>query len=220
MLLGEEGEQKEELQRMVDWIVENCNPDVIHLSNALLLGLAHQLSERLNVPVVCSLQDEDVWVDVMKPSARESVWKLMSRKAEHVSAFISVSDYYAGEMKNKMDIPEQKLSSVHIGVDPEDYRFIPVAEKKRNIGYISRMCHENGLDILVDAFIALRQNSEFSDVGLVLTGGSTGDDRKYLAEIRKKLRDHNLLDQVQFHDEFEEEGLSYSSSSWSRPNSI
>ena len=43
MLLGEEGQQKDELQRMVDWIVENCNPDVIHLSNALLLGLAQQL---------------------------------------------------------------------------------------------------------------------------------------------------------------------------------
>ncbi len=82
MLLGEQGQQKDELQRMVDWIVENCNPDVIHLSNALLLGLAQQLSERLNVPVVCSLQDEDVWVDVMKPSAAESVWKLMSEKAD------------------------------------------------------------------------------------------------------------------------------------------
>lgn len=207
MLLGEEGQQKEELQRMVDWIVENCNPDVIHLSNALLLGLAHQLSERLNVPVVCSLQDEDVWVDVMKPSARESVWKLMSKKSEHVNAFLSVSDYYAVEMKNKMDIPDEKLRSVHIGVDPDDYTFKPVAEKKRNIGYLSRMCHENGLDILVDAFIELKQKDEFSDVGLILTGGSTGDDRKYLAEIRQKLKENDLLSQVQFHEDFEEEGL-------------
>jgi glycosyltransferase involved in cell wall biosynthesis len=207
MLLGEEGQQKDELQRMVDWIVKNCDPDVIHLSNALLLGLAQQLSERLNVPVVCSLQDEDVWVDVMKPSARDSVWKLMSTKGEHVSTFISVSDYYAGVMKEKMGIPDQKLSTVHIGVDPADYTFHPASEKKRNIGYVSRMCFQNGLDILVDAFILLKKKKEYADVGLVLTGGSTGDDRKYLSEIRAKLKEHGLQEQVEFHEAFEEEGL-------------
>ncbi len=207
MLLGEEGQQKEELDRMVDWMVEHCDPDVIHLSNALLLGLAQQLSSRLHVPVICSLQDEDVWVDVMKPSARESVWKLMSRKAEHVSAFIPVSNFYSEVMKKSMEIPEEKLQTVHIGVDPADYQFKPVSEKGRNIGYVSRMCHENGMDILVDAFLILKKKKEFEDVGLVLTGGSTGDDRKYLHEIKKKLRENGVMDQVDFHEEFEEEGL-------------
>ena len=49
-------------------------------------------------------------------------------------------------MKQKMDIPDEKLLSVHIGVDPADYVFKPVREKKRRIGYVSRMCHENGMD--------------------------------------------------------------------------
>jgi glycosyltransferase involved in cell wall biosynthesis len=207
MLLGEEGQQKDELQRMVDWIVENCDPDVIHLSNALLLGLARQLSERLGVPVVCSLQDEDVWVDVMKPSAAESVWKLMSRKAGDAALFISVSDYYAGVMKEKMNIPDAKLKSVHIGVDASEYKFKPVSEKGRNIGFVSRMCHENGVDILVDAFILLKQKEGYEDVRLVLTGGSTGDDRKFLSDIRKKLKDQHLAEQVEFHEDFEQEGL-------------
>ncbi len=207
MLLGEEGQQKEELERMVDWIVEHCNPDIIHLSNALLLGLAHRLTERLKVPVICSLQDEDVWVDVMKPSARDSVWKLMSKKSEFIHSFISVSDYYAEEMKEKMEIPDKKLKSVHIGVDPDNYSFIPVSEKKRKIGYVSRMCHKNGTDILVDAFILLNQKEGFEDVELVITGGSTGDDRKYLSEIRAKLRSHGVMDKVEFHEEFEEQGL-------------
>lgn len=207
MLLGEEGQQKEELQKMVDWIVENCDPDVIHLSNALLLGLAQQLGERLHVPVICSLQDEDVWVDVMKPSAAESVWKLMSNKAEHITTFISVSDFYAGVMKEKMALPETKVASVHIGVDPADYTFKPVSEKKRSIGYISRMCHENGIDILIDAFILLKQKEEFEDVNLVLTGGSTGDDKKLLSDIRHRIKEHGLQKQVEFHDDFEEQGL-------------
>ena len=207
MLLGEEGQQKEELQKMVDWIVENCDPHVIHLSNALLLGLAHQLGERMQVPVICSLQDEDVWVDVMKPSAAESVWKLMSEKAEHVAKFISVSDYYAEVMKEKMSIPVEKVTTVHIGVDPSDYTFKPVSEKKRNIGYVSRMCHSNGLDILVDAFILLKRRPGFEDVNLVLTGGSTGDDKKFLSELKHRLRENGLQHQVEFHHDFEEQGL-------------
>ena len=207
MLLGEEGQQKEELQVMVDWIVENCAPDVIHLSNALLLGLAQQLGERLNVPVICSLQDEDVWVDVMKPSAAESVWKLMSNKADHVTKFISVSDYYAVVMKEKMALPEAKVISVHIGVDPADYTFKPVGEKKRTIGYVSRMCHSNGMDILVDAFILLKQKAGFEDVDLLLTGGSTGDDKKFLADMKSRIRENGLQNEVDFHDDFEEQGL-------------
>ncbi len=207
MLLGEEGLQKDELMKMVDWIAENCNPDVIHLSNALLLGLSHQLSEKMNVPIVCSLQDEDVWVDVMKPEARDEVWKLMSAKAEYVSAFIAVSDYYAEEMKQKMNLPETKLSGIHIGIYPENYSFILPSEKGRNIGYVSRMCEENGLDILIDAFIELKKNSEFDDVNLVLTGGSTGDDKKYLKDIRRKIKRNRLSGFVEFHEDFEEDGL-------------
>ncbi len=207
MLLGQEGQQKEELDKMVDWIVEHCNPDVIHLSNALLLGLARQLSTRLKVPVICSLQDEDVWVDVMKPSFRDHVWKLMSERSEDVSAFISVSDFYARVMKEKMTLPDKKVRSVHIGVDPDDYTFRPVSEKKRRIGFVSRMCHENGLDILVDAFILLKKKEGFKDVELVLTGGKTGDDRKFLSGIRERLRQSGRMNQVDFHEDFEEQGL-------------
>ena len=53
MLLGEDGQQKEELDRMIGWIAEHCKPDIIHLSNALLLGLTHKLKEKMNVPVLC-----------------------------------------------------------------------------------------------------------------------------------------------------------------------
>ncbi|MBE0655524.1 MAG: glycosyltransferase family 4 protein [Bacteroidales bacterium] len=207
MLLGEEGQQKEELDTMVNWIGDNCSPDIIHLSNALLLGLAHRLKEKLNVPVVCSLQDEDVWADVMSPRSRKKVWDLMSEQSEHVAAFISVSDYFAGEMKKHIHIPDEKLFSVHIGLYPEDYEFILPSKKPRNIGFVSRMCEENGLDILVDAFILLKKKSDFQDVKLVLTGGSTGDDKKFLAAIRKKLQNTGLQNQVEFHIDFEEKGL-------------
>jgi len=206
MLLGEEGEQKAELAHMIDWIASHCKPDVIHLSNALLLGLAKELRQRLDVPVICSLQDEDTWVDVMKPGVREHVWKLMETRAEDVAEFISVSRYYEGVMKAKMNIPAEKLSTVHIGVDPNDYTPVKATEKPRTIGFISRMCYDNGLDILLDAFILLKKHDEFSDVKLVITGGSTGDDTSFLKGLRKRISSSGLSNDIEFHEDFEGEG--------------
>jgi len=142
MLMGEEGLQSEELERMVDWIVDHYKPDVIHLSNALLLGLAPTIKRRLDTVLICSLQDEDVWVDVMDPQFRDRVWGLMQKAVEHVDGFVAVSDYYAARMKESMKIPVEKLTSIHIGVDPADYFPHPIENKKRTIGYVSRMCHE------------------------------------------------------------------------------
>ncbi|MDC0584460.1 glycosyltransferase family 4 protein [Bacteroidales bacterium] len=205
MLLGEDGGQSKELDKMVDWIAEHCKPDIIHLSNALLLGLVHRLKEKLNVPIICSLQDEDVWVDVMKPSSRDKVWELMAEKAHDVDRFVSVSNYYAQVSRDRMNIPMEKISMVYLGVSPENYNYIPSENRSRNIGYISRLCHENGLDILVDAFIMMLQNPGFDDVNLLLTGGSTGDDKKYLKGIKKKIRKSGLENRIRFIENFEEE---------------
>ena len=206
MLLGEEGKQKDELERMTDWIANNCKPDVIHISNALLLGLAHKMKEKLKVPLVCSLQDEDVWVDVMHPQVQTKVWDLMAEKSENVDAFIAVSHYFAGVMKKQMRIPDDKLHTIYLGVDANDYRVTDPGSKPRNIGFISRLCHENGLDILVDAFIILRKNAGFGDVKLILTGGATGDDTKFIRQQKEKLRKNGLSNEVEFMSDFEGEG--------------
>jgi glycosyltransferase involved in cell wall biosynthesis len=203
MLLGEEGKQKVELNKMIDWIAEHCRPDVIHLSNALLLGLTRRLKQRLNVPVVCSLQDEDVWVDVMKPSFREKVWELMSERAADVDAFIAVSDYYAGAAKRWMNLPEEKIHTIHLGVDPADYPFINSINKSREIGFISRMNHENGLDILIDAFILLKKDKKYDDVHLHITGGSTGEDSNFIKEQKKKLEELGIRPFAHFWEGFE-----------------
>ena len=206
MLLGEEGEQKEELDKMVDWIAEHCNPDVIHISNALLLGLAKKIKEKINVPVFCSLQDEDVWVDAMQPSFQERIWKLMHKKARDVDTFIAVSNYFAEVMQKRMELSPEKIKNVYLGVAPEDYAFKNSADKPRNVAYISRMCHENGFDIAMDAFILLKQKKGFDDVKFIATGGSTGDDKAYLKKIKEKIKKHKLENDVDFHEDFEGPG--------------
>jgi len=210
MLLGENGKQSEELERMVDWIADNYQPDVIHLSNALLLGIAQRLKQRLNVPVFCSLQDENTWVDVMRPSYREKVWNLMSEKSDYVDKFVSVSNYYAELTKQRMHLPNEKVHTIYLGVDPIDYQYKSSAEKERVIGFISRMSYENGLDILVEAFTLLKKKPGFEDVKLMITGGSTGDDKNILRQVRRTLKSNHLSREVIFHQGFEnDERLSF-----------
>lgn len=206
MLQGEEGKQYEELDRMTEWIRDHFKPDVIHLSNALLLGLAKTLKEKLNVPLICTLQDEDVWVDIMTDPNRQKVWDLMSEHSEHIDQFVSVSHYFKGVALDRMTIASEKISTIHIGVDPNDYQYRNSSEKKRSIGFISRMSHENGMDILVDAFLLLKKQPGYDDVQLVLTGGQTGDDRKFLKDVKKKIRKSGHSKSVEFHKEFEGKG--------------
>ena len=203
MLLGEQGEQKEELDNMVNWIAEHCKPDVIHISNALLLGLAKRLKEKVGVPVVCSLQDEDVWVDAMQPQFQKPIWDLMHERASDVDALVAVSNYFAGEMKKRMNLSDEKIHTFYLGVDADDYPYIPVSEKPRNVGYISRMCHKDGFDIVVDAFINLKKKPSYDDVKLIATGGLTGDDKKFLKQQKQKIKQANLWNDFEIIEEFE-----------------
>lgn len=207
MLMGEDGKQKDELNRMISWMAEYLKPNVIHLSNALLLGLAPKLKKEFpNAIIVCSLQDEDVWVDAMKDAFRDKIWNLMSSKAEYVDGFIAVSDFYSKVSIDKMNLPRKKVFTNHLGVDPNEYKYISTANKNRNIGYISRMCEANGFDIIVDAFILLKKEPAFHDVSLILTGGSTGDDKTVIKQAKQKLKTAGLTNQVEFHEDFDGEG--------------
>jgi glycosyltransferase involved in cell wall biosynthesis len=146
-----------------------------------------------------------VWVDVMEDKYRREVWDLMSDRGKDVDVFIPVSDYYAEEIHQKMTILKKQMHTIHLGVDPADYSPKPITEKHPVIGYISRMCEENGLAVLVDAFILLKQKPEFESVKLKITGGKTGDDIHFIKEQKQKIVKAALESDVFWVEEFEGE---------------
>ncbi len=205
MLLGEEGLQKQELEKMVNWLKNEAKPDLVHLSNALLLGLARKIKQEMNIPVVCSLQDEDVWVNVMSDKYREESWELMSKRGKEIDAFIAVSDYYAEAMQKQLHIEKEKLFINYIGVDATDYSVAPIEKKEPVIGYMSRMCEENGLEVLVDAFILLKSDETYKNVKLKITGGKTNDDKAFIKRLKEKIAKAQLEQDVFWVEEFEGE---------------
>lgn len=207
MLQGSEGHQNIELRQLIDYLRDHEKPDLVHLSNALLLGLAESIKKELNIPVVCSLQDEDVWVDAMKPEFRGKTWALMGEKARFVDAFVAVSNFFAGVMKQKMNLPENKIHVSYIGVNPDLYKVVSPSLDPPIIGYLSRMCEENGFEIIVDAFIKLKKKQGFNNTRLRLTGGMTGDDRRFINKQVTKLKKEGFWDDVEWFNDFSTEAL-------------
>ncbi|MBI5541019.1 MAG: glycosyltransferase family 4 protein [Bacteroidia bacterium] len=202
MLKGADGFQTEELNQLIYYLKHHEKPDVVHLSNALLMGLAAKIKEELNVPVFCSLQDEDVWINAMQEHYKPKLWQLMSEKAKDIDAFIAVSDFFKNIMQKNMQIEEEKLHVIHLGVNPEMYNVHSPAQNPQAIGYLSRMNEENGFEIVIDAFIKIKTQPELSNLKLILTGGKTSDDNKFIQKQINKLEKNKVLQFVEFVDDF------------------
>lgn len=208
MLKGHEGYQQEELELLINFLKNHEKPDVVHLSNALLMGLAGKIREELNIPVVCSLQDEDVWLDAMSPDYQTKLWGLMCDKSNDIDAFIAVSQYFGNIMQKRMCIPDKKLHIVPIGVDPNAYTYSEPNQDAPTIGYLSRMNRANGFEIVIDAFIELKKKPEFKNALLKATGGKTDDDKKFLKKQMKKLERNGIDKDIEFVEDFRTEKLS------------
>jgi glycosyltransferase involved in cell wall biosynthesis len=202
MLRGEAGNQAGELDRLTAWLADDARPEIVHLSNALLLGLARQIRQRVGVPVVCSLQDEDTWVDAMPPDAARRVWALMAERAADVNGFAAVSRAYADKMIERMALPPGRVRVVPLGIDPAGYEPSSLPSDPPVVGYLSRLAASLGLGRLVDAFIRLKQRPGLEGLRLRATGGATADDRPLLRRIDRTLRRAGMRADVEILPEF------------------
>lgn len=200
MLEGANGQQAQELNEIIDYLKNKEKPDIVHLSNSLLLGMAAKIRSELKIPVICSLQDEDVWVDDMAPDYRDRIWDLMAQKARDIDAFMAVSSYFGNFMMYKLRFPKEKLFVLPIGINPSNYTTFTPSLNPPVIGYLSRLCKENGMEVLIDAFIELKEKSVYKNTKLRLTGGKTGDDTSFIKKQLKKLENRGYLQDVEIID--------------------
>lgn len=203
MLEGEHGRQKKELDRLLDWLEEHEKPEMVHLSNSLLSGMAAEIKRRLNVPVVCTLQDEENWLDGIRPPHDKQCWDAMTRCANDIDAFVSVSQWYGDEMGRRMNLNGSKMNVVHLGIELDEREPAPIAADPPVLGYLSKMCRSLGLGVLVDAFLELKKNPQLKDLKLRATGGQHGPDFAFLDELRKKLEQEGVAQDVEFVEEFD-----------------
>ncbi len=202
ILNGKSNIMSDELAKLVHWLASEEKPDIVHISNALLLGVAKAIKAELHVPIVCSLQDEHQWVDSMNDPFIEQVWRLIAEKSVDVDVFIAVSQYYAKKMQHKLQIPAEKLRTVHIGIVtaayPEHKEFpLPPA-----LGFMSKISENSGFGILAEAFLLLKKEERFATLKLYASGGVTEDNLKYIGSWQQKIAQAGFADDLIIKNDF------------------
>ena len=202
MITGEKAFPEKELLRLVDHFSLDGKPDIIHLSNALVIGLARQIKKKMDVKVVCSLLNEDDWINEMAEPWQSQAWQLIAREAEHVDAFLTPSNYYSGFFRSKTGLDGSNFYVVPMGLDVS----FPMNIKKKNnwpaIGYFCRISSHNGFDKLVDAFIKLSSENRLPGLTLHVSGGFTGDDKPFISKQIKKIKLAGHKNSVRIYPEF------------------
>lgn len=203
MLQGRQGKQVKELDRLVGYLGGALSPDVIVLSNALLLGMAGTIKQTVGCRLLCMLQDEHDFVDSLPGDFPDQVWGLMRRRADDVDLFVAGSRYYADLMSERLGLDDSRVRVVYNGVDPTGY--VPADEPPAApvIGFLSRLYPQKGLDLLAEAFVRIKGNPALSNARLLIAGGQTGADAAFVKTVRRALDRAGVADDVEWLDDFD-----------------
>ena len=212
MLRGETGNQNREITELIGWLREQAKPDVICLSNALLIGMVRRLKAELGVPVVCLLQGEEPYLDALPPDLRPVVWQLLAERAADVDAWIAPSRWNAEAMKRRLNLNPERLHVVHNGINLAGYAVEgPKARgpraSARRCSVISRACARTR------GWIRWwRRTSSSSNAGSVprlklhIGGGCGPGDEPFVKSLRVRLAASWLHRRSRFQPESESRG--------------
>jgi len=203
MIEGDNAFKPAEVRRLVRYLEANGKPEIIHLSNALILGLARQLKKHLDVKIVCSLLNEDDWIEDMAEPFKSKAWELIGREAKFVDRFVTPSRYYRDLFITKTGVNPDYIDIVPLGFDPEGNSIEKSINRMPAIGYFCRVNSQNGFDKLVDAFILMKKSNSIAGLTLNVCGGYTADDKPFVSSQIKKIRDHGYQKSVKIYPEFQ-----------------
>lgn len=209
MITGDKAFPEKELVRLAEYLEKDEKPDIIHLSNALIIGLAGQIKNKLDVKVVCSLLNEDDWINEMAEPWQSQAWKLIAENEKYVDAFITPSEYYRDFFTAKTGISKENIHVIPIGFDPGLLLNVQKKDNWPSLGYYCRVNSHNGFDKLVDAFILLRKENRMPGLTLHVSGGYTGDDKHFISLQIKKIRSEGLENSVRIYTDFLESKIDF-----------
>ena len=205
MAKGEQGNQRRDLEELVAWLRDSYRPDVVHITNSMLLGLAEPLKRELGVPVLCSLQGEDIFLDELVEPYRTRVNEELRRHARAVDGLVATCNYYADFMAGYLAVERERVHVVRLGIKLDGHAppgsrsslATPAASAGAApfvVGYLARICPEKGLHILVDGFARLAAEVGKQRLRLHVAGYLGKRDQEYFAGIGRQIEAHGLTD--------------------------
>lgn len=209
VLRGENGSATKELEELVAWLRDHYQPDVVHITNSMFLGLVRRLKEELQVPVVVAVQGEDLFIEDLPAAYRERVVAEMRERAREADLILAPNEAYAAVMGEMLAIDRDRMAVIPLGIKLDGHRE-PVAPRSPDappsIGYLARIAPEKGLHLLVDAFLELAAEPGRSDLRLKVAGYLGAKDRPYYLELEKKIAAAGLIDRYDYLGEVDRGG--------------
>jgi glycosyltransferase involved in cell wall biosynthesis len=188
MLKGENGFQRKEVFKFIEWLRQESPPDVVSLPYSLLIGLSKPIKELLGRPVCCTLQGEDLFLEGLHEPYKSESLDLIRANVKHVDAFIAVSQYYADFMPDYLGIPAEKIHVVPLGINMQGYeQRKPDTDKIFTIGFFARVAPEKGLHVLAEAYRKLRAAERIPKARLEAAGYIAPEHQGYLREIEQQM---------------------------------
>jgi glycosyltransferase involved in cell wall biosynthesis len=200
MVRGEDGRQRKEIARLVDWLQKEVQPDLVVLSNVLIAGSVPALKRELGVPVLATLQGDDIFWESLPESHREACLQEIRKLCRQIDGFITFSNYYADFMAKELAAPRDKFHLTPLGVSPPPVADEELKDETRppRIGYFARMTPAKGFDRAVDAWLALRRRSN-APKAQFWAGGYLGEsDRPFFNQQRDRIKAAGLEDDFRY----------------------
>ena len=188
---GSDGPHKKELDRLIEWLGRS-RPEVVHLTNTLLAGMAPAVKGQLGIPVCCSLQGEDFFLSNLPAPHKERAFELVRHMAASVDAFIAPCRDHAEAMAPHLGISADVIHVVLPGISLDGFSSKPDAVRGEFVvGYLARICPEKGLHLLAEALRRLtrKRGSSGPRLRLRVAGWLGPEHRHYLDRIRQQVKE-------------------------------
>ena len=205
MLRGEDGNQRDEVERLVRWLRDEIRPDAILLTNLLIAGSVPTIRRELpDVRLIAILQGDDAFLDYLPQRYRDAAIERMGQLGRMCDAIVVNSRFYGQRMTQMLSLDPSKVviepltidGAPFVGLDRQKKVRSTTAERPKRIGYLARIAPEKGLHHLIDAYIDLARRPGCETVGLDIAGWLGEQNRGYFSEQMARLGDAGLADRV------------------------
>ncbi|MCU0705742.1 MAG: glycosyltransferase family 4 protein [Fimbriiglobus sp.] len=200
MLEGTHGRAKREILKLVDWLAADVKPDVVLMTNALLSGCVPAIRDRLGVPVITTLQGDDVFLDALPDADRRRCIALIQENDRYTAGYMATSHDYAEFMSQYLGLDRNKIGVVYPGLTLRGHGEPTPRPSDRppTLGYFARFAPEKGFHNAVDAFLRLKKRPGLNTARLVFGGWLGEKYQPYFREQVSKLTAAGLTSPTDF----------------------
>ena len=198
MLRGADGPQHRPVLELIRFMADDVSPEIVSIPNSLLIALAPAIKRELHVPVVCTLQGEDGFLDGLGESFRLEALRLIREHAAAVDAFLAVSTFGANRMSEYLGIERRRIHVVPLGIDFEGHARADLEGQPFTIGYLARVAPEKGLHVLCEVYRRLRARPECPPSRLLVAGYLAPEHKCYLREISERMISWGLAGHLEY----------------------